>query len=199
MMPPAVVLWDFGDTLVDERWMLRAPELYPAWPTVWVEVMSAYAEDWDAGRVNEGDIVAALAARTGMRLDEVEQHVANCCRSVLCNPVAWRVAAERRLPQALVTVNPDLFVNRVMPAYGLDAVFDAIAVSCMEGTTDKVRLCEIALRRLGFDGDRRDVLLIDNRRDLVDAWRNTGGIGYWYRDDTAFDADLPGLFGRPSR
>ena len=24
-MAPAVLLWDFGDTLVDERWMLRAP------------------------------------------------------------------------------------------------------------------------------------------------------------------------------
>jgi hypothetical protein len=40
--------------------------------------------------------------------------------------------------------------------------------------------------------------LIDNRRDLVDAWRNTGGAGYWYRDDAAFDADLPALLGRPS-
>ena len=28
-MGPAVLLWDFGDTLVDERWMLRAPATCP--------------------------------------------------------------------------------------------------------------------------------------------------------------------------
>ena len=31
------VLWDFGDTLVDQDWMLRPPEAYPNWPQAWVE------------------------------------------------------------------------------------------------------------------------------------------------------------------
>jgi hypothetical protein len=31
-MAPAVLLWDFGDTLVDERWMVRAPATCPTWP-----------------------------------------------------------------------------------------------------------------------------------------------------------------------
>jgi hypothetical protein len=68
-------------------------------------------------------------------------------------------------------------------------------VSCVEGTADKVRLCEKALDRLGFDGDRREALLIDNRVDLVEAWRRSGGAAYWYRDGADFEAVLPDLLG----
>ena len=79
--------------------------------------------------------------------------------------------------QALVTVNPDLFVERIVPAYGLRAVFDAVVVSSIEGTDDKVRLCEIALQRVGYEGGRQSTLLIDNRVDLVEAWERVGGRG----------------------
>jgi len=92
-----------------------------------------------------------------------------------------------------VTVNPDLFVNRIVDVHGLQTVFDAIVVSSAEGTADKGALCEAALHRLGFDGDRCDALLIDNRQDLIGAWRFTGGAGYWYRSDEALEADWPEL------
>ena len=126
---------------------------------------------------------------------EVERHADDCCRTLVYHPVAWRVATEQRLPQALVTVNPDLFVSRVVPAHGLDEIFDHIVVSCTEGTADKVQLCDTALDRLGYDGDRRDALLIDNREDLVDAWRSSGGSAYWYHDDAALEGDLHHLLG----
>jgi hypothetical protein len=90
-------------------------------------------------------------------------------------------------------VNPDLFLNRIVPEYGLEKIFDVIVASCAEGTTDKVPLCERALDRLGFCGDRRNALLIDNREDLVNAWEAGGGTGYRYRDDTIFKADLAEL------
>jgi hypothetical protein len=35
----AVLLWDFGDTLVDERWMRRAPAEFPDWPNAWNKVI----------------------------------------------------------------------------------------------------------------------------------------------------------------
>jgi hypothetical protein len=191
----AVLLWDFGDTLVDERWMLRAPASCPGWSSAWTEVMRLHANDWDVGRLHEGDVFAALAERTGMPVDAVERHADDCCRSIVYNRVAWRVATEHRMPQALVTVNPDLFVSRVVPAHGLAGIFEVIVVSSVEGTADKVRLCGKALDRLGFDGDRREALLIDNREDLVEAWRSSGGSAYCYRDDATFEAVLPNLLG----
>jgi phosphoglycolate phosphatase-like HAD superfamily hydrolase len=123
----------------------------------------------------------------------VKSHARTCCERLLFNETAWRLASERRLPQALVTVNPDLFADFVVPAHGLDDVFDVIVMSFEELTDDKPTLCDIALDRLGFTGPRSDALLIDNRRDLVEAWRDVGGTGYWFQSDQQLRADLPSL------
>jgi FMN phosphatase YigB (HAD superfamily) len=190
---PAVVLWDFGDTLVDERWMRRTPPSCPTWESVWVETMDAMADDWNVGGLSARDVFRALAARSGLSIDEVEAHAIGCCRQLTFHRAAWRVATERRWPQALVTVNPDVFEDYVIPAYELDTVFDAIVTSCGDGTASKVRLCEIALDRLGYEGNRADVLLIDNRADLAQEWEESGGRGYWFRTDEQFARDLPTL------
>jgi hypothetical protein len=192
-MGHAVLLWDFGDTLVDERWMLRPPESCPTWPTAWSEVMSICADGWNVGAVGSPEIFAALAARTGLAVEDVEAHARACCRLLVFNETAWRVATERRLPQALFTVNPDLFSEYVVPAQRLRGVFDVIVTSSAERTADKSTLCEIALRRLGFYGRRSDALLIDNRFDLVEAWRNVGGAGYWFESDNQFKREVPRL------
>jgi FMN phosphatase YigB (HAD superfamily) len=194
-VPVAVLLWDFGDTLVDERWMRQAPAECPDWSNTWNEAMETCADDWNIGRASERDVFAEMSRRTGLSIDFVERHAEACCRSITFHPFTWRVATERRLPQALVTVNPDLFLERVVRRYGLGDHFDTVAVSCSEGSDDKTTLCEVALDRLGFGGGRRDALPIDNRRDLAEGWRRSGGSAYVYRGDEAFEADLPTLLG----
>jgi FMN phosphatase YigB (HAD superfamily) len=190
---PSVVLWDFGDTLVDERWMRRTPPSCPTWESVWVETMDELADEWNVGRLSARDVYSALAARSGLSIDDVEAHAIACCRQLTFHRAAWRVATERRWPQGLVTVNPDVFEDHIVPAYQLDSVFDVIVTSCGEGTGGKVRLCEIALDRLEYEGNRGDVLLIDNRADLVEEWERSGGRGYWFRTDEQFARDLPTL------
>jgi hypothetical protein len=190
---PEVLLWDFGDTLVDERWMRRLPAECPTWEAAWLEVMADRADDWNVGRICATEIFDALAERTGMSADAVKSHARSCCERLVFNETAWRVASERRLPQALVTVNPDLVADFVVPAHNLDDVFDVIVMSFAELTDDKRALCDIALERLGFAGLRSGGLLIDNRLDLVEAWSNVGGAGYWFESDEKFRADLPSL------
>ena len=73
----------------------------------------------------------------------------------------------------------------------LSEVFDAIVMSFAEQTDDKVALCDIALGRLDYGGARDRAVLIDNRRDLVNAWRGSGGAGYWFRTDDQFGRDAP--------
>ena len=58
---PAVVLWDFGDTLVDERWMRRCPESCPSWETAWIAVMNELADSWNVGDVAFKEVSVALA------------------------------------------------------------------------------------------------------------------------------------------
>lgn len=190
---PAVLLWDFGDTLVDERWMRRPPAACPNWEAVWLDVMADRADDWNVGRVGVADIFAALAEQSGMTTEAVRAHARRCCEKLVFHETAWRVASARRLPQALVTVNPDLFADFVVPAHRLDDVFDVVVISFAERTVDKPELCDIALDRLGFTGPRSDALLIDNRLDLVEAWKQAGGAGYWFETDEKLRADLPTL------
>jgi hypothetical protein len=190
-----VVLWDFGDTLVDERWMQRPPDSFPSWPTAWANVMTDRADDWNIGRVEMSQIFIELANRTGMTTEDVAAHALDCCHRLVFNPTAWQIASERRFTQAIVTVNPDLFAKYVMPAYELAAIFDVIVMSFAERTTDKPTLCNIALGRLGFKGDIAHCLLIDNRLDFVQAWQNVGGVSYWFQGDEQFKRDVPLLFG----
>jgi FMN phosphatase YigB (HAD superfamily) len=105
------------------------------------------------------------------------------------------LAKSRRLRQALVTVNSDLFGPMVVDVHGLRAVFDVIVMSFAEGTVDKSALCDIALERMGYQGPRSQALLIDNRRDLVEGWRKVGGAGYWFMSDEQFAEDLAQLLG----
>lgn len=188
------MLWDFGDTLVDERWMRRPPAACPHdWVDVWTTVMAQHADGWNDGSVSDAAIWAALAERAGMTAADVERHALECCTSIERHPTAWRVAAERRRPQALVTVNPDLFGRWIGPRYELTDMFDTIVISAVEGTTDKTELCVLALERLGYDGPRAAALLIDNRRDLVDAWVSSGGAAYHFRGDEQLATDVPRL------
>jgi FMN phosphatase YigB (HAD superfamily) len=194
-MTYAVLLWDFGDTLVDERWMRRAPAGVPVWEASWTSVMDDLADAWNVGAVDSNTVYATLAERTGMAYEAVEAHAQDCCRRLTFHSAAWGVASERRRPQAVVTVNPDLFTDLVAPACDLSAVFDHVVASHVEGTDDKVVLCDIALGRLGCAGDRSEALLIDNRLDLIEAWRNAGGSGYWFQGDDHFARDVGTLFG----
>jgi hypothetical protein len=190
---PAVLLWDFGDTLVDERWMRRPPPECPDWVDVWTAVMAEHADAWNDGSLDDAAMFAALADRAGMTPDAVEAHAYACCTTVEPHPTAWRVARERRLPQAMVTVNPVIIDRWIVPHYGLAATFDTIVISAAEGITDKTALGDLALARLGYDGPRAAALLIDNREDLVDAWVATGGAGYRFTTDEQFATDLPHL------
>lgn len=194
-MAPEVLLWDFGDTLVDERWLYRPPQSWPSWTDEWTEVMKLHAEGWSDGSKSRSVIFAAMADRSGMNLAAVERHARECCTRLELHETAWRVATEHHATQALVTVNADLFGDWIVPDYGLATMFDTIVISCSERTSDKTELCLIALDRLGLSGDRSDALLIDNRPDLVEAWRAVGGAGYWFQSDAHFADDVAALLG----
>jgi FMN phosphatase YigB (HAD superfamily) len=190
---PSVVLWDFGDTLVDERWMRRCPETCPAWESAWVSVMDELADRWNVGDASSSDVFEALADATSMTTAEVAAHARHCCTRLTVHRNAWKLARQRRWPQAIVTVNPDLFADLVVPAYDLARTFDVVVTSFSERTDDKVALCEIALDRLRYTGDRSQALLIDNRLDLVEAWQRSGGAGYWFESDDQFGRDAVAL------
>lgn len=186
------LLWDFGDTLVDQRWMWPSPEGVPGW-TARYQALSDSDLDarWMIGDVTTEELMDAFAADLGCSPALLMAHTEQRCGELRFFERAWAAAQEHTLPQAIVTVNPDGFSRFVVPRYELDSVFDVIVTSWETRTADKARLCEIALERLG-GSDPAEALLIDNIEANCDAWRARGGQAYLFVGDDDFALPLSG-------
>jgi len=180
------LLWDFGDTLCNERSLWRSsPE--------WMQAYRAFDEElgtaWCRGDLDTDAFVAELTARMPLSETEIRAHLG---RTDLLEffPFTYAFFRARHLPQAIVTVNPTFFSEIIVPRCGFEEVTDAIVVSGEEGTLDKGELCRRALERMGRRYTPATALLIDNKRTNLDAWAAHGGAGYLYTTDGAFRRDV---------
>jgi phosphoglycolate phosphatase-like HAD superfamily hydrolase len=176
------VLWDFGDTLADERWMLAPLDGAPGWPEAYRRVLDGgdLADRWNVGSIAAADVAEEFGRALSVPGHRVLRHMRACCRKVsLCLDVMALTAALAP-PQAIVTINPDIFSEVVVPHYALRERFAAIVTSWEERTLSKADLCEAAMSRLPGAVDREACLLIDNRADNVAEWRARGGAAWLF-------------------
>ena len=178
-MAPRVILWDFGDTLVDQRWMLRAPDRCPEWSEHWLRVVdSPTADAWFLGELSCEQIAQRMADATGLELADVLTHMRAACTKVRFYPEVTRLIETVDARHAIVTVNPDLFTNWIVPEYRLAERFAPIVTSWEERSLDKAELCRAALARLSEPVEPHEALLVDNRPENVEAWEAVGGRGH---------------------
>jgi FMN phosphatase YigB (HAD superfamily) len=180
------LLWDFGDTLVDELSLWRtSPD--------WMEVYRSFGEEgglgaaWCLGEIDLSEMVTELAQRTSLAEADVQSHLHNVDLFHFF-PCALEFFRARHLPQAIVTVNP-VYFRRLATLLGLDKFVDEIVISGEERTVDKAGLCELALERMGGQYAREEALLIDNSRPNIEGWLARSGAAYWYTTDEAFSTD----------
>jgi hypothetical protein len=176
------VLWDFGDTLADERWMLAPLDGAPGWPQAYRTVLDGgdLADRWNIGSIAASDVAAEFGQAIGVPAQRILQHMHACCRKVSLYGEVMALAERLAVPQAIVTINPDIFSETVVPTYDLSARFAAIVTSWEEQTLSKADLCDIAMTRLPGAVDRKACLLIDNRPDNVAEWRARGGAAWLF-------------------
>jgi FMN phosphatase YigB (HAD superfamily) len=180
------LLWDFGDTLVDQRWLWPSPEGAPGWTARYQALPGSDLDTrWNVGEATTEELAAAFALDLGCTPEALMSHMEQRCSEVQFCEHAWAAARAHTRPQAIVTVNSDVFSRFVVPKYALDSVFDVIVTSWEAHTLDKARLCEIALERLG-GSDPAEALLIDNIEANVEAWRARGGQAYLFVSDDEF-------------
>ena len=174
------ILWDFGDTLADETWMLAPLPGAPCWPSTYRRVLGggALADRWNLGLATASTVADQLAEGLGVPGERVLTHMRACSRNVMFYPDVMELAARLALPQAIVTINPDIFSDVVVPAYRLNDRFETIVTSWEEGTLSKADLCDIAIARLVGAPDRGSCLLIDNRMENVQEWRGRRGLAW---------------------
>jgi hypothetical protein len=189
-----LILWDFGDTLADEKWMLAPMVGAPDWPKLYRERMGdALGQLWNTGAISTREVAADLADGLSVEVAAVIAHMEACSKQVRFFSKVMAFVEECTVPQAIVTVNPDLFTNIVVPAYQLDRRLDLIVTSWQQGTEDKSALCERPIAQLGIVAPLAKCLLVDNRADHILAWRGRGGAAYHFRGENTFCEEFAGV------
>jgi hypothetical protein len=187
-MPIKCLLWDFGDTLCDELSLWRSS---PEWMDVYHSFADGLGAAWNLGELDTAGFVAELAKRMSLREIEILAHLK---RTDLFEffPYTYAFFRARRRPQAIVTVNPTLFSEVIVPGLAFDKVTDTVVVSGEENTINKGELCRRALHRMNSGQEPSGALLIDNKQANLDTWAELGGIGYLYTTDSDFERDVSG-------
>ncbi|MEM7262461.1 MAG: hypothetical protein AAF488_10765 [Planctomycetota bacterium] len=182
-----ILLWDFGDTLCDERFIWNHG---PEWLEVYQTFDQGIGAAWCRGEVEIARFAKGIANRVGLSVPAVLEHLKTSCRQVAFFPKTDDFFRTHPLPCAIVTVNPDLFSTEIVPHYQLAETCDVIVTSWEEGTLDKGELCAIALERWAEECDPSEALLIDNKQANLDAWSERGGATYLYTTDDRFAEDV---------
>jgi hypothetical protein len=66
-MAPEVryVLWDFGDTLVDQRWMWPSPDMVPGWTARYAALADTDLDDrWNLGEITTDELCVVFSAES---------------------------------------------------------------------------------------------------------------------------------------
>ena len=84
----------------------------------------------------------------------------------------------------------DVFNDVVVPAHGLEQMFDVILNTYDYHELDKRVLWPVAFERLGPGIGYDNSLLIEDSLNAVEQFRAAGGYAYQYRGDEAFVAWL---------
>lgn len=185
------LLWDFGDTLVDQKGFLVPPDGVPEWPEVFINNVwnGTWGEDWFEGKIDFPRVCELLSNSLPLRPEDVSAHILTCCNNLKFFENAYSAVKARHYRQALVTINPDLFSSVIVSEYGLDNFFEVIITSWEVQTLDKSILCDFALDQIGISS-RDGALLIDNDKGNIDNWISLGGQGYHFRGDKKFAEEV---------
>jgi hypothetical protein len=145
----------------------------PDWPKLYRERVGSAALGllWNRGAISTREVAAELAGALGVGVDAVIVHMEACSRRVRFFSKVMAFIEECAAPQAIVTVNPDIFTNVVVPEHQVDRRVDLIVTSWQQGTEEKSALCGCAIDQLGIAVSLAECLLVDNRADNVLASR----------------------------
>ena len=180
-----VLLWDFGDTMVDERWMLAPMVGVPAWQEAYTRVLRQgdFADRRNLGAISTQDVAANVGKVLGILPALVRSHMEECSRKVVFFQRVLELTNQCKLPQAIVTVNPDIFTEIVVPTFQLDRRFSTIITSWECRNSRKADLCDVARARLDRSLRRDECLLIDNKLENVSAWCDRGGVSFHFHSE----------------
>ncbi len=189
------VIFDFAGTLCCGRYFepLGQKSLDAIGPLVFGHNSTRWADPWMRGDLTSQDIAAYLSKHLAESEGAILAALRQGCSSMTFNPAVHGFALQQRnagRKTALVTGNMDIFTEVVVPAHGLDSIFDLVLNTSDHRTLDKRVLWRKALERFGPEFSFSSAILIEDSPAAVSRFKSLGGHAYRYEDDHAFQAWL---------
>ena len=186
------VVFDFAGTLCSDLYF----KVSPCGCEDWRELFNTYVFDKNAietkvmnGQLDSGAIAGIISEHVGLDSQSVMKLMDEGCKDLEFNPDVLDFAIEQKnkgIATALVSINMDVFTKTVVPAHGLENIFDVIVNSFDYKETRKGVLWDIAFGKLGDGVTFSNSLLIDDGADNVKLFKELGGWAYQYRGDETF-------------
>ncbi|MCP4641799.1 MAG: haloacid dehalogenase-like hydrolase [bacterium] len=185
------VIFDFDGTLCSGRYFapLGADALRRIGRLVFGENSARWADPWMRGELTCRDIAGYLSGHLDLSEDHILSALREGCANLTFNPAVHAFARQQReagRKTALVTANMDVFTEVVVPAHGLDALFDIVLNTADHGTLDKDVLWRKAFATFGPEHTYASSLLIEDNPKMTALFESLGGNAHQYVEDGAF-------------
>lgn len=185
------VVFDFAGTLCSEPYFtpLGQDSLKAIGQLVFGDNSLQWADPWMKGDISSQDIAQYLSRSLPEIQDRILSALREGCSALNFNSAVYNFAVAQRQAgrkTALVTANMDVFTEVVVPARGLDRVFDVVLNTADHHTLDKSILWRRAFSILGSGRSFSSALLIDDSPRMIAMFRSLGGFAYQYEGDEAF-------------
>jgi hypothetical protein len=186
------IVFDFGFTLSSDYYFKISPPDCPEWHEVIQRVIfgdDSIMTPWLKGELASLDIAGMLTKYIPLDILTILATIEKGCQQLNFNPAVWNFALAQKAAHrktALVTANMDVFTKVVVPAHGLETVFDAILNTADFHEIRKEKLWPIAFERLGNGIEFTNSLLIEDGESEPAKFRALGGLAHQYRNDEVF-------------
>ncbi|MGB8214943.1 MAG: hypothetical protein WCE68_15450 [Anaerolineales bacterium] len=186
------VVFDFGNTLSPDYYFKIAPPGCPQWyETIQEEIFEvpSIVISWMEGKLTSLDIAGILSKRIPLDIPTIMSIMEIGCEHLIFNQAVWDFAVAQKVAHrkaALVTDNMDVFSKVVVPAHGLDQLFDVIVNSSDFHEIDKEALWPIAFERLGGGIGYANSLLVEDGEHEPRLFQALGGYAHQYSNDATF-------------
>ena len=175
------IFFDFDSTLCSGLYfeLLGSSSLDAVGRLVFGESSADWADPWMKGDLSSRDIASYLSKHLPESEEIILAALYDGCLNMTFSAAVYdfaRRGCESGRKTALVTANMDVFSEVVVPAHGLDTVFDLVLNTADHRTLDKSILWRKALAAFGPDYTFASTLLIDDNPRIDRSVRVAGRL-----------------------
>ena len=145
-----------------------------------------------SGRKKSDQVFEYLSCNINYSKEDIKAIRIKGLEKIEWNSQVWHFSQKIRkeVKTAIVTINSDLFHQKIVPYFQLGSYFDAVISSAEIGITDKVVLCKMAAQELIDSQEINQSLLIDDNRENTESFMAFGRHSILYQGEESFHKQI---------